>query len=92
MDSIHKEVAIREWAAFARDVVPVLRRSPGSVGSRDLNTVVERVLAAFDMFVLHDQHGDIDEVGPGVPCLITAKSSFTLGCTAFLVWIILTPV
>lgn len=74
MDSIHKEVAIREWAAFARDVVPVLRRSPGSVASRDMNAVVERVLAAFDMFVLHDQHGDIDEVGPG-PCPVSQLPS-----------------
>lgn len=67
MDSIHKEVAIREWATFARDVVPALRREPAELSSRHLNTAMERNLAAFDMFVLHDQHGDIDEVGLGRP-------------------------
>lgn len=64
MDSIHKEVAIRQWASFTRDVVPVLRRSPAELSSRDLNRVIERNQAAFDMFVLHDQPGDMDEVGP----------------------------
>ncbi|MBE3046514.1 hypothetical protein IMZ48_29100 [Candidatus Bathyarchaeota archaeon] len=57
MDSIHKKVAIEQWANFTRDVVPA------DLSTRDLNRVIERNQAAFDMFILHDQPGDIDEVG-----------------------------
>lgn len=69
LDSIHKEVAIREWTTLARDVLPVLRHSPGQLSSRDLNRVTERSLAAFDLFILHDQPGDMDEVGLNHPCV-----------------------
>ncbi|SPO01368.1 uncharacterized protein DNG_04044 [Cephalotrichum gorgonifer] len=62
LDSIHKEVAIKEWARFASDVVPLLRPWPARMSTRTLNTIIERNLAAFDMFILHDQTGDVDEV------------------------------
>ena len=63
LDSIHKQVAIEQWAKFTRDVVPA------DLSTRDLNRVIERNQAAFDMFILHDQPGDIDEVGFRCSCV-----------------------
>lgn len=50
LDSIHRGIAIDIWAG--------VRDTDGAHGDRQL----EQSLAAFDMFVLHDQEGDADEV------------------------------
>ena len=44
---LHRKMAIEEWVKL-KDGHPI---------------PLERALAAFDMFVLHDREGDIDEVG-----------------------------
>lgn len=44
---LHRTMAIEEWVKL-KDGHPI---------------PLERALAAFDMFVLHDREGDIDEVG-----------------------------
>ncbi|TLD17827.1 uncharacterized protein PgNI_00469 [Pyricularia grisea] len=48
LGSIHRSMAVKEWSKF---------QQPYS-GPRPL----ERALAGFDMFVLHDQEGDIDDI------------------------------
>ncbi|TQS32481.1 hypothetical protein Golomagni_07199, partial [Golovinomyces magnicellulatus] len=49
LDSIHRDIAINVWSR--------VRDSDVTPGDRQL----EQSLAAFDMFVLHDQEGDVDE-------------------------------
>lgn len=54
LDSIHRSIAIEEWYRLGLDRDPL----EAQVASRRL----ERALGAFDMFVLHDQPGDLDDV------------------------------
>ncbi|OAA73649.1 Cyclin-like F-box [Cordyceps fumosorosea ARSEF 2679] len=54
LGSIHRSIAIQQWFQV---------HYPDPMYPLDTQTRVERSLAAFDLFVLHDQHGDIDEVG-----------------------------
>ncbi|KAG8426501.1 hypothetical protein J3459_008068 [Metarhizium acridum] len=54
LDSIHRSIAIEEWHRLGLD-----RDSPpAQVAAQRL----ERALGAFDMFVLHDQPGDLDDI------------------------------
>ena len=50
LDSIHRDIAVQEWTNA--------RESHSNPDEFQL----ERSLAAFDMFVLHDHEGDIEEV------------------------------
>ncbi|PFH63065.1 hypothetical protein XA68_10068 [Ophiocordyceps unilateralis] len=54
LGSIHRSIAIEEWHQLRQD-----RDSPDAhvAGVR-----LERALGAFDMFVLHDQPGDLDDI------------------------------
>lgn len=52
---MHKGVAIEEWRNLRASHDPL---DMSSLGKRRL----ERALGAFDMFVLHDQAGDFDDV------------------------------
>lgn len=46
LDHVHRSKALREWHRLARGETVSL----------------EKALGAFDLFVLHDQHGDLLEV------------------------------
>lgn len=73
LGSIHRREAVREWQRV-RDSP---RDDPEAMRSR----LLERSLTAFDMFVLYDDVGDIDEVsnwldkpGSGLLTTITYRS------------------
>ncbi|KAI0397492.1 hypothetical protein F5Y17DRAFT_414539 [Xylariaceae sp. FL0594] len=62
LDSIHRSLAIEEWAKYQHHAA---RRSSQQISNRErLNCGMrlERALGAFDMFVLHDSPGDLDEI------------------------------
>ncbi|KAL7905696.1 hypothetical protein GGI35DRAFT_471570 [Trichoderma velutinum] len=54
LDTIHKHIAIQEWQSL------MLSPQPSSV--RLAGEQLERALGAFDLFVLHDQRGDLDDI------------------------------
>lgn len=54
LDSIHRSIAIDEWY----NIQLVTSTHSGQPQSLSL----ERALGAFDLFVLHDQPGDLDDV------------------------------
>ncbi|KAG5984883.1 hypothetical protein E4U55_002811 [Claviceps digitariae] len=54
LDSIHRSIAIEEWYRLGLD--------RGSLDAQVAARRLERALGAFDMFVLHDQPGDIDDI------------------------------
>lgn len=56
LDTIHKHIAIQEWQS------PMLSYQQSSI--RLAGEQLERALGAFDLFVLHDQPGDLDDVCP----------------------------
>lgn len=62
MDAVHKHAAIEEWDCIAKSPQPSELR----LKTRQL----ERALGAFDLFVLHDQPGDLDDVCPGPKLLV----------------------
>ncbi|KAF7561970.1 hypothetical protein G7046_g2148 [Stylonectria norvegica] len=53
LDSIHRSVAIEEWHRI---------QTGSDAHSNSATRMLERALGAFDMFVLHDQPGDMDDV------------------------------
>ncbi|KAJ4255016.1 hypothetical protein NW762_009820 [Fusarium torreyae] len=55
LDSIHRSLAVEEWYNLQM-------ASTGSSGQSS-NLSLERALGAFDLFVLHDQPGDLDDIG-----------------------------
>ncbi|KAL7620048.1 hypothetical protein AAE478_010597 [Parahypoxylon ruwenzoriense] len=62
LDSIHRSHAIEEWAKYQKYAA---RRTDASTpNSEKLNCGMrlERALGAFDMFMLHDNEGDLDEI------------------------------
>ncbi|OAQ79159.1 F-box domain-containing protein [Purpureocillium lilacinum] len=54
LDSIHRSIAIEEWHR--------LRLDRDSLDAQIAGVRLERALGAFDMFVLHDQFGDLDDI------------------------------
>ncbi|KAF7542818.1 hypothetical protein G7Z17_g11247 [Cylindrodendrum hubeiense] len=54
LDSIHRSLAIEEWHKMQP-----LNTAPARHFS---NSSLERALGAFDLFVLHDQPGDLDDI------------------------------
>ncbi|KAF4512122.1 hypothetical protein G6O67_001302 [Ophiocordyceps sinensis] len=54
LDSIHRSIAIEEWHK--------LRQDRDSLDAHVAGVRLERALGAFDMFVLHDEFGDLDHV------------------------------
>ncbi|KAM5352092.1 hypothetical protein ACJ41O_004815 [Fusarium nematophilum] len=54
LDSIHRSIAVEEWHKLQS-------ASPDS-GAHSSSYSLERALGAFDLFVLHDQPGDLDDI------------------------------
>lgn len=54
LDSIHRSIAVEEWHR--------LRLDRDSLEAQVAGVRLERALGAFDLFVLHDQFGDLDDV------------------------------
>ncbi|GFP55081.1 hypothetical protein TASIC1_0004070600 [Trichoderma asperellum] len=54
LDAVHKHAAIQEWDS--------LMQSPQLSDPRLESKQLERALGAFDLFVLHDQPGDLDDI------------------------------
>ncbi|PHH87280.1 hypothetical protein CDD83_9071 [Cordyceps sp. RAO-2017] len=54
LDCIHRSIAIEEWHK--------LRLDRDSLDAHVAGLPLERALGAFDMFVLHDQYGDINDI------------------------------
>ncbi|KAK5995754.1 hypothetical protein PT974_04172 [Cladobotryum mycophilum] len=54
LDSIHRSIAIEEWHS--------LQQVPEQHMSQVTGVQLERALGAFDLFVLHDQPGDLDDI------------------------------
>ncbi|KHO01072.1 F-box protein [Metarhizium album ARSEF 1941] len=62
LDSIHRSIAIEQWHRLGLD-----RDSPPPMVAAQR---LERALGAFDMFVLHDQPGDLDDITQMLDSLI----------------------
>ncbi|KAJ8132593.1 hypothetical protein O1611_g1034 [Lasiodiplodia mahajangana] len=62
LDSIHRGLAIEEWAKYQKYTAQ--RFTPNTPNVERLNggMRLERALGAFDMFMLHDNEGDLDEI------------------------------
>ncbi|KAI1135448.1 hypothetical protein F5Y05DRAFT_394457 [Hypoxylon sp. FL0543] len=62
LDSIHRGLAIEEWAKYQK--FAARRNDENTPNSERLNCGMrlERALGAFDMFMLHDNEGDLDEI------------------------------
>ncbi|KAL7923204.1 Transglutaminase-like superfamily domain-containing protein [Trichoderma austrokoningii] len=54
LDAVHKYAALEEWDE--------LSQSPPAFDLRLKSQQLERALGAFDLFVLHDQPGDLDDI------------------------------
>ncbi|OBS22163.1 hypothetical protein FPOA_08499 [Fusarium poae] len=55
LDSIHRSLAIEEWYN--------IQQASRNNNRQPANLSLERALGAFDLFVLHDQPGDLDDIG-----------------------------
>lgn len=60
LDSIHRSVALEEWQKLQH--IHLNPKVSLSVRAQEPGLRLERILGAFDMFVLHEQPGDIDHV------------------------------
>ncbi|KIL91781.1 hypothetical protein FAVG1_05398 [Fusarium avenaceum] len=55
LDSIHRSLAVEEWYN--------IQLASTNPSGRHRTVSLERALGAFDLFVLHDQPGDLDDIG-----------------------------
>ncbi|KAI1130139.1 hypothetical protein F5Y10DRAFT_236283 [Nemania abortiva] len=62
LDSIHRGLAIEEWAKYQRYTARRLAPNTPNVERLNGGMRLERALGAFDMFMLHDNEGDLDEI------------------------------
>ncbi|KAI0198615.1 hypothetical protein F4808DRAFT_435200 [Astrocystis sublimbata] len=62
LDSIHRSLAIEEWAKYQR-FTQQGGPPPSTVERLNGGMRLERALGAFDLFMLHDNDGDLDEIG-----------------------------
>ncbi|KAI0023483.1 hypothetical protein F4780DRAFT_84229 [Xylariomycetidae sp. FL0641] len=62
LDSIHRSLAIEEWAKYQRYAARRLDENPLDKTRLNCGMQLERALGAFDMFMLHDNEGDLDEI------------------------------
>ncbi|KAI1264573.1 hypothetical protein F5Y18DRAFT_74362 [Xylariaceae sp. FL1019] len=62
LDSIHRSLAIEEWAKYQNHAASYLGGSVTSSERLNCGMRLERALGAFDMFMLHDNEGDLDEI------------------------------
>ncbi|KAI0969158.1 hypothetical protein F4678DRAFT_474166 [Xylaria arbuscula] len=62
LDSIHRGLAIEEWAKYQKFTSRRFEQDPSNVERLNGGMRLERALGAFDMFMLHDNEGDLDEI------------------------------
>ncbi|KAG5945911.1 hypothetical protein E4U59_004963 [Claviceps monticola] len=75
LDSIHRSIAVEEWYRLGLNGHSL---NAHVVDQRDQR--LERSLSAFDMFVLHDQLGDIDDISQ---MLDETAALFRVDCEGF---------
>ncbi|KAI1763695.1 hypothetical protein GGR53DRAFT_357936 [Hypoxylon sp. FL1150] len=62
LDSIHRSLAIEEWAKYQRYAARRIDEDTPNSERLNCGMRLERALGAFDMFMLHDNVGDMDEI------------------------------
>lgn len=62
LDSIHRSIAIEEWAKYQKHAARLDSSNMTYTDRLRCGMKLERALGAFDMFVLHDNEGDMDEI------------------------------
>ncbi|KAI0150572.1 hypothetical protein GGR57DRAFT_186112 [Xylariaceae sp. FL1272] len=62
LDSIHRSLAIEEWAKYQNHAASYVSGRESSSEKLNCGMSLERALGAFDMFMLHDNEGDLDEI------------------------------
>ncbi|KAI0157078.1 hypothetical protein GGR52DRAFT_565180 [Hypoxylon sp. FL1284] len=62
LDSIHRSLAIQEWAKYQRFAARRIDEDTPNSERLECGMRLERALGAFDMFMLHDNVGDLDEI------------------------------
>ncbi|KAI1773755.1 hypothetical protein F4818DRAFT_421656 [Hypoxylon cercidicola] len=62
LDSIHRSLAIEEWAKYQKYAARYLGEDTPNSERLNCGMRLERALGAFDMFMLHDSVGDMDEI------------------------------
>ncbi|KAI5919745.1 F-box domain-containing protein [Camillea tinctor] len=62
LDSIHRSLAIEEWAKYQRHAARRMDDEASTSDKLSCGMRLERALGAFDMFMLHDNEGDLDEI------------------------------
>ncbi|KAI5859906.1 hypothetical protein GGS23DRAFT_582930 [Durotheca rogersii] len=62
LDSIHRSLAIQEWAKYQKYAARHIDEDTPNSERLNCGMRLERALGAFDMFMLHDNEGDLDEI------------------------------
>ncbi|KAI1105447.1 hypothetical protein F4804DRAFT_304421 [Jackrogersella minutella] len=62
LDSIHRSLAIGEWAKYQKYAARRIDEDTPNSERLNCGMRLERALGAFDMFMLHDNEGDLDEI------------------------------
>ncbi|KAJ1324258.1 F-box protein 21 [Microdochium nivale] len=62
LDSIHRSLAIEEWAKYQDHAASTILHSASDAANWNAGMQLERALGSFDMFMLHDDEGDLDEI------------------------------
>ncbi|KAI1804661.1 hypothetical protein F4811DRAFT_519338 [Daldinia bambusicola] len=62
LDSIHRSLAIEEWAKYQKFAAHRIDEDTPNSERLNCGMRLERALGAFDMFMLHDNEGDLDEI------------------------------
>ncbi|CAJ2508562.1 Uu.00g135880.m01.CDS01 [Anthostomella pinea] len=62
LDSIHRSLAIEEWAKYQDHAARRIDENTPNGEKLNCGMRLERALGAFDMFMLHDNEGDLDEI------------------------------
>ncbi|KAI8627595.1 hypothetical protein F5Y19DRAFT_173081 [Xylariaceae sp. FL1651] len=62
LDSIHRSLAIEEWAKYQKYAALRVGQDTSNIERLNCGMKLERALGAFDMFMLHDNEGDLDEI------------------------------
>ncbi|KAI1207450.1 uncharacterized protein F4807DRAFT_434657 [Annulohypoxylon truncatum] len=62
LDSIHRSLAIEEWAKYQKYAARRIDEDTPNSERLNCGMRLERALGAFDMFMLHDNEGDLDEI------------------------------
>ncbi|KAI0098434.1 hypothetical protein F4814DRAFT_433918 [Daldinia grandis] len=62
LDSIHRSLAIEEWAKYQKFAARRIDEDTPYSERLNCGMRLERALGAFDMFMLHDNEGDLEEI------------------------------